>query len=383
MRRLRVGGVALGGSGYPNAAETIALLKRNSEWIVYDHAKWLPPETRLWRIAQDPWPRRVGSMIRLALSGCAQALVVAMTTHKDEKVYVPYPAPLTLWWLSFLPRRWRPTCIADAYISIWDSMFRDRGTDSKGSPISKAIRRFEGRSLRAAELVLVDTEANRLQLTGDFGLEPERVRSIPLAIDDRPFSALDGAPAGTNRVRVLFAGTLVPLHGIEVILAAMTRLANDPGIDFRLIGDGQQHALVEEFLEDVNPTNVTWIRHWLSLDELALEVERADICLGVFGGNGKASRVLPFKLYYALAAGRAIITQSEYSLPEGAPPLPAAGVAGTSVEERGDRLAAEIRSLSENVEMRISLAVSARRYFNANLSGDAVLTAWNRIIDGR
>ena len=44
----------------------------------------------------------------------------------------------------------RPSCIADAYISLWDSMFRDRGAASAAGLASRWVKSLERRSLRAA-----------------------------------------------------------------------------------------------------------------------------------------------------------------------------------------------------------------------------------------
>jgi glycosyltransferase involved in cell wall biosynthesis len=47
---------------------------------------------------------------------------------------------------------------------------------------------------------------------------------------------------------------------------------------------------------------------WVPYEELGAEISGAAISLGVFGTSEKASRVVPNKVWQAMAAGRAIVT---------------------------------------------------------------------------
>jgi Glycosyltransferase len=381
MRRIRVAGVAMRGDGYPNAVNTVELLKSNPEWDVHDRADWLPPETRLWHLMRGAVPGRIRLMLRLLAGGFIQALRLSASARPGDVSYLPYPAPLTLFWLAIVPERWRPHCIADAYISLWDSTFRDRARGDTDGVVSRAVRFFEARALGAASLVLVDTEANRSQFLKDFGLSEHKVRSVPLAIDESKFSAKESISLKEKKTeRVLFVGTLVPLHGIEVVLAAAAKLSKIPGYEFRLVGNGQQSGLVEKFINEGGPENFTWIREWKTLRDVASEIEAADICLGVFGGAGKASRVLPYKLYYALCAGKAMVTQSGYSLPKNLPPLAVELVPVASVEDMATQLVASIRRISDDADIKASLESWARTYFARHLSSRAILAEWRDIL---
>src|SRR3546814_12045783 len=61
-----------------------------------------------------------------------------------------------LWLVSWVPARWRPLCVCDAYVSIWDALYQDRKMGNAASLVARLLLRSESRALRAAEAVLVD-----------------------------------------------------------------------------------------------------------------------------------------------------------------------------------------------------------------------------------
>lgn len=370
-------GTGLRGSGYPNATNTLDMLRHLPGWQVVDRVDWLPEHLHLWRLARGPWSARFATLSGLVVRALFQALRLQFARRAPNAfAYVPYPSLFTLYWLSWMPRHWRQRVAADAYISVWDSMFRDRVVDPGGSMGSRILHHLEGRALRTADVVLVDTEANARQMTTDFRLDPDRVHSVPLAIDEAPFLAIQPCVDETQgRVRVLFVGTMIPLHGIEVVLEAIHALRDEAGIEFRLVGDGQLGGQVEHALRECGNTRVTWLRGWQSLDVIAREIDEADICLGIFGGSEKAARVLPFKLYMYLAAGRAVISQKELSVPAGTPDPP--------IEyldlQQSDALSSTILRLAEEPDRRERLARLSRTYFQFWLSGARLTDVWHKL----
>ncbi len=310
--------------------------------------------------------------------GNAISLMRMLTSARGRgaPVYVPYPSMFFMWMLSWLPRRLRPYCIVDAYISVWDASFRDRARGE--GPAARIVHAFEARALKAASVVLVDTVANARHFVEDFDIEPARLRAFPLAIDEDQFLAVPPrTDAESDVLRVLFVGTLIPLHGIEQILEAARELAGShPMVRFRIVGDGQLGSLIERFIEENPHVELEWVREWCDLDTVAAQIARADVCLGVFGGDRKAARVLPFKLYMYLAGGRPVVSQPKGSTPDGVPAPP---VVAAEPAIPGSIASAIVHLLEQGPAERARLGRAAREFYLANLSNAEVMRRWSQL----
>jgi glycosyltransferase involved in cell wall biosynthesis len=372
---LVVAGVHLGGAGYPNAIRTVQALQARQDVHVVQCGRWLPDTFRLWSLTRASMVRRLQTLVLLAFGNLWSGLVALRQARKwRAPVYVPYPSVPLLWLYSFLPHRVRPLLVADAYISLWDSLVVDRGGARAQGRFAKLLRGVEGRALRTADVVLTDTQANRDYLVDIFAIESSRVRSLPLAVvePDVCRTAVSPPPVEGGPLEVLFVGSFVPLHGISSLLLGITPLIHDPSFRFTVIGDGQDADQVERFLQDHPCANVRWVREWQQPAQLAQWVQAADVCLGVFGGTGKASRVLPFKLYMYLAYGRAVVTQGTLSLPAGVPMPPVL----TVQSERPQQITQALQFLRDNPAEKSRLQHDATRFYRAHLSNARVAEIW-------
>ncbi len=211
-----------------------------------------------------------------------------------DVVIVGYPGHFDLP-AARLVARGRPI-IFNPLVSLYDTLITDRGRFGEDSLAARCLLRADRFAFRRADLVVADTAAHAQFFAGAFGIDGARVAVAPVGAEDRLFYP---GPMPTKPFHALFVGKLVPLHGIETILAA-ARLA--PEIPFRIIGDGQLSALLKD-----PPANVTHVA-WLAYEALPGEYRGAGCALGIFGHGPKAARVIPNKAYQSLACATPLVT---------------------------------------------------------------------------
>lgn len=243
--------------------------------------------------------------------------------------------------------------MVDMMISLEDTLAGDRGV--AGRRAKALLGAIDRTALRLADVVLVDTAAHASFFTERFGVSPEKIVVAAVGADPQAFPT---SPAPTGAPTVLFYGKLSPLHGVETVIAA-SQMEGVPAL--RVIGDGQLGGWLREKLGQGEVPNVRW-DPWVPYEDLASEIADAAICLGVFGTSEKASRVVPNKVWQAMAVGRPVITgdtpgirgviehgRNGYLVPPGNPTA----------------LADALRTLVDDPELRARLGTAARETYRA------------------
>jgi glycosyltransferase involved in cell wall biosynthesis len=256
--------------------------------------------------------------------------------------------------------RGRPV-VFNPLVSLADTLVGDRGTFSHGSPAASALRALDRRAFRLADLVVADTEAHAAFFRDAFGLAPDRVAVALVGAEDGLFRPGDG---GQDAFHALFVGKLIPLHGLETILSAAALV---PEIPFVVVGEGQLAPRLRD-----RPANVEHVP-WIAYEALPDAYRRAGCALGIFGTGEKAARVIPNKVFQALACARPVVTAdtpgARELLTDGAdallvPPGDAEALAGAIGRiAADDGLAARLaRAGRETYEARASEPVLGRRW---------------------
>jgi glycosyltransferase involved in cell wall biosynthesis len=188
----------------------------------------------------------------------------------------------------------------------------DDAADRTGHPPRAGLRmamRLEASALRAADVILVDTEEHRRVLPA---AERERAVVVPIGAAPHWFDAgrdvvpgMPAPPTGKEQpLRIVAFGSYSPVQGAPVIGAALRQLDGYP-LTVTMVGRGLQLQRTRDLVGQ--DPRVRW-HAWVPGPELPRLVARHDLCLGVFGTGAKALRVVPNKVFQGAAAGCAVVT---------------------------------------------------------------------------
>lgn len=284
---------------------------------------------------------------------------------------IGYPGQLDLLVLGPLAKLWRKPVMFNPLVTLTDMIIEDRALVDGTSVVGRCIRLVDRLALRLADLVIVDTRANGAYLTERFGIQADKIIEIPVGADATIFDPVrfpSAAHSPRQPRRVLFYGKYIPLHGIDTILRAARILQDtNAAVVFELIGNGQTYTAMRRLAEDLALTNVRFVEPVPYL-ELPGRIAVADIVLGIFGETTKASRVVPNKVFQAMAMGAAIITRRSPDVER----VLRHGDSAILVSPGSPAELAEAILLLQNEHLRTSLGQAARHAFDRFASPDVL-----------
>jgi glycosyltransferase involved in cell wall biosynthesis len=242
----------------------------------------------VWEGREHKFRAGLGAAFRLA---AAEARLRQRPAGPFDAILVGYPGHLDLPAARHAAGG-RPV-VFNPLVALADTLVGDRGRFRPGGLPARVLEAVDRRAFRAADLVVADTTANA-DLFASLGAR--RVEVCLVGAEERVFRPGWSRP---DDFTALFVGKLIPLHGLETILAAAA-LAHE--LRFRIVGSGQLDRLL-----DGRPANVDHVA-WVDYELLPAELHRASCALGIFGTSAKARRVIPNKVFQALACGTPVVT---------------------------------------------------------------------------
>lgn len=311
----------------------------------------------IWH-SQHKFGLGVAALPRLALA--ETRLAMRRVERSVDALIVGYPGQFDL----PAARAHRRPVIFNAMVSLYDTFVDDRQRFREGSLSARGLRAIDRFAFRSADILVSDTEANAAAMAELAGLQQVEVCFV--GAEERLFSDRWVRPA---EFEALFVGKLIPLHGLSVILEAARLL---PDVRFRVVGSGQQADLLAG-----RPPNVEHVE-WVEYEGLPAEYATAGCALGIFGASGKAARVIPNKVFQALASGTPVVTADTPAARE----LLTHGKDSLLVPP-GDAaaLAEEIDRLRRDEQLATRIGAAGRQTFSERASEERLGQKWRALVE--
>ncbi|MDJ0808227.1 MAG: glycosyltransferase [Gammaproteobacteria bacterium] len=208
----------------------------------------------------------------------------------------------------FCQIRKRPLMV-DPLISLYDTRIFERRALAFGSRQAARLYRREKSCHAKADLLLVDTAAHGDCFIEEFDLDASQVHVVQVSAEESLFTpnkASGERSQGNGRVQVLFYGSFIPPQGVEMITEAI-RLYQGPDVSWHLLG-GDRSASKDACVRSTADIDHVIFEKRIPYERLPQRIGEADILLGIFGNTAKTTRVIPNKVYQAMACGKPVVS---------------------------------------------------------------------------
>ena len=254
-------------------------------------------------------------------------------------------------------------------VSIYDTVVGDRKMVTDASLKARFFKWLDQISCRMSDLVFLDTEAHIDYFCQAFNLERAKFQRIWVGADESVFCKPTAALAKENPTvfEILFIGKFIPLHGLPKIIETAKLLEHEEKIHFTLVGHGQLRQVIEAQIQTLDLKNITMI-NWIPYESLGEIMTAAAVILGIFGDSDKAARVIPNKVYQALAVGKPVLTMDSVAARE----LLTHRKNAFLVTNSAEAMAAALLELKADNALLKTLEGNAQEIFDSELNNSAL-----------
>ena len=216
---------------------------------------------------------------------------------------------------------YRCRLIVDFFVGLYETRVEDMkkyGTKSLKAVSFKILDRI---AYTVADSGLIDTKYRAEQLNARH--RRSKVVAFPVGAPAwaRPPGhsgnrSTDATTVGTRAVSVLYYGTFLPLHGVDMLVRAVTHTTHVQKLT--LVGDGPERQRVQETADRIRSKlkcEICWVDP-VSESELRGLIADHDLVAGIFGSSSKAFGVIPNKVWQAVCSGKMVVTRYSPALEE-------------------------------------------------------------------
>lgn len=230
---------------------------------------------------------------------------ITKNTQTKDIVYILLPFSKNQFFKFFFDRN---KIINDFFISNYDTYVYDRKKITKKNPRAWWKYFQDWFNFRFSKYLLSDTQAHFDYWEELFGKFRGKHLVVPVLADKNIYYP-NLNQMNNKKIKILFYGSFIPLHGIDIILKAL-KVLEDQEIEFEanIIGRGQIYSQMKDLYDSLNLKQVHMNGEIIQEESLAEQIREHDIILGIFGNSKKAKSVIPNKVYQATACAKCTVT---------------------------------------------------------------------------
>lgn len=251
---------------------------------------------------------------RISVLGALEAQYKGFTDI--DRVWVPCFRQRDLLGAAKWAKKRNVPLIFDPLISAYDKQVYEKQKFAPGSRTAHRLHAWEQRVFQQADILIADTDSHKAYFADEFALDRDKIHVIPVSAEEALFKP-DPNFRPNEVTEFLFFGTFIGLQGTEFIMQALPHYQGPP-IKITLMGEGPDKARCEALAQSLPiPEQITLnFESWVPIEALPARIQQCDVCLGIFGNTRKTQRVIPNKVYQALACGKPVITLRSNAYPE-------------------------------------------------------------------
>ncbi len=290
-------------------------------------------------------------------------IIKSFSIGKFDVMVLGYPGQFDVFLARIICFFTRKPLVLDVLMSLYLVASAERFLEGSQHSAVNFIKRTEKKALEIPDLLIQDTPQYVQWLNQTYGIETERFKLVPIGADDNVFKPTDQTEITKDKFRILYYGTFIANHGLDLIIEAIELLASSNDIEFLFIGEGPEKARILQQVETKNLENVTFFG-WCTQEELVEQIGRSDLCLGAFGSTPQSMMTVQNKIYECMACAKVVIAGTS----------PAISHQFTDemelkmCERTGESIAEAILYLKENPVLVEQIGQNARQAFVENYS---------------
>lgn len=289
---------------------------------------------------------------------------VARMLPRPDLIWVPCFRQRDALHACIRAKKWGVPVIFDPLISAYEKDVFERKKWPENHDRSLRLKDWERRLFRMADLVVADTFAHADFFCSSFGIGKRKIKVLFVGAEEDSFVSSDTTEkAKKKQIEILFYGSFLELHGVDVIVDAAIK-TKDLDIKWVLLGDGPCKEALKHKASEIG--NVSF-EDPVPYKELPSRIAKAEILLGVLGSTVKAGLVIPNKIFQSMSMSKPVITRRATSYPED---VSGSDVIGWVDPGSADDLAKKVREWSEDPDSLIERGLRTREIYDRFFSRD-------------